>query len=199
MLTSSALHLGSTSPESEQAATDKGAKVRPYSSCALHKMLTSCLPSVLLPGLGLQLCTAGTSPAGAKASKRVAVCLVDTLQHYIYVNMPHGYSSLRRKKERSGDKHTPKVISCVIVIDRLAGAGRLKLEAALEGRAELGGHLVHCSPERPAGRPTSSSSTLQPKAHASPATWPFCSLSFLMMLHSLAAAGLLLYGTADCN
>ena len=170
MLTSSALHLGSTSPESEQAATDKGAKLRPYNSCALHKVLTSCLPPVLLPGLGLQLCTAGTSPAGAKASKRVAVCLVEALQHYTDVNMPHGYSSFRCKKERSGDKHTPKVISCVIVIARLAGAGRLKMEAAHEGRAELGGHLVHCSPEPSAGQPMSSSSTMQPKAHSPPAT-----------------------------
>ena len=49
MLTSSALHLGSTSPESEQAATDKGAKLRPYSSCALHKVLTSCLSSYCFP------------------------------------------------------------------------------------------------------------------------------------------------------
>ena len=81
MLTSSPLHLGSTSPESERAATHKRAVLRPYSGCALHKTLASCRLSVLLSGLGLQLCTAGTPPAVAEASVCAAVYPSHALQH----------------------------------------------------------------------------------------------------------------------
>ena len=41
----------------------------------------------------------------------------------------------------------PKSFLASLLIDRLAGAGRLGLEATHEGRAELGGHLVQCSPD----------------------------------------------------
>ena len=63
----------------------------------------------------------------------------------------------------------PKVIPCVIVIDRLAVAGRLELEAAHEGMVELGGHLVHCNPDLSAGQHSPSSLSLpQPHPRAPP-------------------------------
>ena len=54
------------------------------------------------------------TPADAKAPRCVAVCPSEALQHDKELDMPHKNRSLQYKKERSGDKHTPKVIPCVI-------------------------------------------------------------------------------------
>ena len=84
------------------------AVLRRYRKCASHRTLMGCLPPVLLSGLGLQPCTAGTTPAGAKASEGADVRPSEASQHYKNTIVPHDYMTLECRKDRSGDKHTPK-------------------------------------------------------------------------------------------
>ena len=60
----------------------------------------SCLPSVLLSVLGLQLCFAGTTPAGAKASVCAAAVRHRPREIVQIQSMPHGHSSLVQEETK---------------------------------------------------------------------------------------------------